>query len=164
VIFCPAIGSITPSHAPRDKPHVGSFAGAACLKRFVAIHAPRKNSAGSLGCDPKRLPSSHGLAACEVDDGSLKLDKITRDNCALFAAAPLSASHAHRTCSLPWRGTVFGASCLSVIDLPKTVCRRRHPCELTEGNATPLRSLAGSTLILHQCCNFPSEPLVPGSS
>jgi hypothetical protein len=28
--------------APKDKPSVGSFAGAACLKRFVAIYAPRK--------------------------------------------------------------------------------------------------------------------------
>ena len=42
-------------HAPRDKPRVETFAGAACLKQFVAVHTPREMARGPLGAIKKRL-------------------------------------------------------------------------------------------------------------
>jgi len=58
----------------------------------------------------------------------------------LFAAAPFGVSEAHR------RATSHGITRFSGRRVypqlsPKTVCRRRDPCELTEPNATPLRQL-----------------------
>jgi hypothetical protein len=38
-MFCPAVGSNNLFHAPRDKPSVESFAGAACLSPVLARHA-----------------------------------------------------------------------------------------------------------------------------
>jgi hypothetical protein len=48
-MFCQTVGSINLFDAPKDKPRVGLFAGAACLKKFVATHAPRKIGLGTLG-------------------------------------------------------------------------------------------------------------------
>jgi hypothetical protein len=45
-MFCLVIGSNSRFPAPKDKLGVESFAGAACLKKFVAIHTPRKNLRG----------------------------------------------------------------------------------------------------------------------
>ena len=48
-MFRPALGSNSSFHAPRDKPRVEPFAGAAGLTEFVAIQAPRKIARVSLG-------------------------------------------------------------------------------------------------------------------
>jgi hypothetical protein len=61
-MFRPAFGSNSLFQAPRDKPRAGPFAGAACLKNFVAIHAPRKIARGPLvasqsGSPPVRSPA-----------------------------------------------------------------------------------------------------------
>jgi hypothetical protein len=57
---------------------------------------------------------------------------------ALFAAAPFSASQAYRRATSNSMTRFSGVASI-LYRSPKTVCRRRHPCELTEPNATPLR-------------------------
>ena len=69
-MFCPAVGSITPFHSyPRDKPRVGSFAGAACLKKFAVIRAPRKIARGPLGAIQSGSPPLPLVVQGAVGDG-----------------------------------------------------------------------------------------------
>ena len=46
--YCPPAGSDSLFHAPGDIPRVETFAGAACLTKFVAIHPPREIARGSV--------------------------------------------------------------------------------------------------------------------
>jgi hypothetical protein len=65
-MFCLA-GGANRFTRPTDKSHAGSFAGAACLKQFVAIHAPKKIALGPVGTIQSGL---RDVASRSLNDGA----------------------------------------------------------------------------------------------
>ena len=69
----------------------GLFAGAACLKKFVAIHVPRKIARGPLGAIQSGSPPDARLRSWLQDSDSLHL---------LFATREAPPALLHRNCLL----------------------------------------------------------------
>jgi hypothetical protein len=68
-MFCPAFGSIIAFHTrPRDKLHVRIIRGSRPFKEICGHTRAERNSAGSLGRDPKRLPSSRAANSKLITD------------------------------------------------------------------------------------------------